>query len=74
MTESSRRPAWYPDSKVFCDGFYLFSIGSTKPKLYVDYWSATCPYYSGARSLVPVMRRVDRFKRKYGSLFAFFCY
>jgi ribosomal protein L31 len=74
MPKSSIHPDWYSDSKVFCDGRYLFTIGSTRPKLLVDYWSSTCPFYTGAGDDVVVEGRLERFMRKYGGLFAFFYY
>jgi large subunit ribosomal protein L31 len=74
MPKPSIHPDWYPDSKVFCDGVYLFTFGATKPKLRVDYWSSTCPFYTGVGDRTVRPGQLERFVRKYGGLFAFFYY
>ena len=74
MPKSFIHPNWYSDSKVFCDNMYLFTFGATRPKLRVDYWSSTYPFYTGTRNRVIRLRQLERFIQKYGNLFAFFYY
>ena len=68
MPKSFIHPNWYSDSKVFCDDLYLFCIGSTKPKLRIDYWSSSYHFYIDFGSLFPVIRRIERFNIRYGHL------
>jgi len=39
MPKKNIHPKWYTDSKVYCDGQLVMTVGSTKPELNVDIWS-----------------------------------
>jgi large subunit ribosomal protein L31 len=38
----------------------------TQPKLNVDIWSGTHPFYTGSQKIIDTEGRVERFMRKYG--------
>lgn len=59
-------PAWYPNSKVYCDGQLVLKVGSTKPRLDIDVWSGNHPFYTGSQELLDVDGKVARFLAKYG--------
>ena len=37
MPKTSIHPEWYPNAKVYCDGQLIMKVGSTKPRLNVDF-------------------------------------
>jgi large subunit ribosomal protein L31 len=57
-------PKWYPDAEVVCDGDVVLRIGSTKPRISVDIWSGTHPFFTGESRLVDTEGQVDRFMRR----------
>lgn len=66
MPKSGIHPQWYPESKVYCNGEVVMTVGSTKPELHVDVWSGNHPYYTGTQKIIDTEGRVERFLRKYG--------
>jgi large subunit ribosomal protein L31 len=66
MPKKEIHPKWYPESKVYCDGQLIMTIGSTKPELNVDIWSGNHPFYTGSQRILDAEGRVERFMRKYG--------
>ena len=66
MPKNSIRPTWYDNAKVYCDGQLIMKVGSTQPKLNVDIWSGTHPFYTGSQKIIDTEGRVERFMRKYG--------
>ena len=66
MPKKDIHPTWYPESKVYCDGQLIMTIGSTKPELNVDIWSGNHPFYTGSQRILDTEGRVERFMRKYG--------
>lgn len=66
MPKKNIHPKWYPESKVYCDGQLIMTIGSTKPELNVDIWSGNHPFYTGSQRIMDTEGRVERFMRKYG--------
>jgi len=65
MNKKDIHPQWYPESKVYCDGKHIMTIGSTKPELHVDIWSGNHPFFTGSQRIIDTEGRVDRFMRKY---------
>lgn len=65
MPKKDIHPKWYKDSKVYCDGQLVMTVGSTKPELNVDIWSGNHPFYTGSQRLLDTEGRVERFLRKY---------
>jgi large subunit ribosomal protein L31 len=66
MPKKEIHPKWYPESKVYCDGQLIMTVGSTRPELNVDIWSGNHPFYTGTQRLLDSEGRVERFMRKYG--------
>ena len=66
MPKNSIHPTWYDNAKVYCDGQLIMKVGSTQPKLNVDIWSGTHPFYTGSQKIIDTEGRVERFLRKYG--------
>nr|YP_010903732.1 ribosomal protein L31 [Hypnea wynnei]WCH56584.1 ribosomal protein L31 [Hypnea wynnei] len=65
MTKKNIHPQWYKESKVYCDGKHIMTVGSTKPELYVDIWSGNHPFFTGSQKIIDTEGRVERFMRKY---------
>ena len=65
MPKKDIHPKWYKDSKVYCDGQLVMTVGSTRPELNVDIWSGNHPFYTGSQRLLDTEGRVERFLRKY---------
>jgi large subunit ribosomal protein L31 len=66
MPKKDIHPKWYPESKVYCDGQLIMTVGSTKPELNVDIWSGNHPFYTGSQRILDSEGRVERFMKKYG--------
>ena len=66
MPKNSIHPTWYDNAKVYWDGQLIMKVGSTQPKLNVDIWSGTHPFYTGSQKIIDTEGRVERFMRKYG--------
>ena len=66
MPKNSIHPTWYDNAKFYCDGQLIMKVGSTQPKLNVDIWSGTHPFYTGSQKIIDTEGRVERFMRKYG--------
>jgi large subunit ribosomal protein L31 len=65
MPKQDIHPKWYDDTKVYCDGQLIMTVGSTKPELNVDIWSGNHPFYTGSQRMLDTEGRVERFLRKY---------
>nr|UNJ16403.1 ribosomal protein L31 [Boldiaceae sp.] len=65
MPKKGIHPEWYDDSKVYCDGQLIMTIGSTKSELHVDIWSGNHPFFTGSQKIIDTEGRVERFMRKY---------
>ena len=65
MAKKNIHPQWYPDSKVYCDGKHIMTVGSTKNQLNVDIWSGNHPFFTGSQRIIDTEGRVERFIRKY---------
>lgn len=57
-------PEWYPEAEVVFDGEVVMTVGSTQPRLVVDVWSGTHPFYTGEQRLLDTEGQVDRFMRR----------
>ena len=65
MVKKNIHPKWYNESKVYCDGKEIMTIGSTKPELHVDIWSGNHPFFTGSQRIIDTEGRVEKFMRKY---------
>lgn len=68
MAKAGIHPKWYPESKVYCNGEVVMTVGSTKPELHVDVWSGNHPFFTGTQKIIDTEGRVERFLRKYGMM------
>lgn len=65
MAKKNIHPQWYPESKVYCDGKEIMTIGSTKEELHVDIWSGNHPFFTGSQRIIDTEGRVEKFMKKY---------
>lgn len=65
MVKKDIHPNWYHESKVYCDGKHIMTVGSTKKELHVDIWSGNHPFFTGSQRIIDTEGRVERFIRKY---------
>lgn len=65
MTKKNIHPEWYPNSKVFCDGEHIMTVGSTKKELHIDIWSGNHPFFTGSQRIIDTEGRVEKFIKKY---------
>ena len=57
-------PEWYPEAEVVFDGEVVMKVGSTKPRIVVDVWSGSHPFFTGEQRLLDTEGQVDRFMRR----------
>nr|YP_009394611.1 ribosomal protein L31 [Vertebrata thuyoides]ARW63173.1 ribosomal protein L31 [Vertebrata thuyoides] len=65
MPKKSIHPKWYDDSKVYCDGKHIMTVGSTKQELNIDIWSGNHPFFTGSQRIIDTEGRVEKFMKKY---------
>lgn len=57
-------PKWYPEAEVVVNGEVVMTVGSTQPRLSVEVWSGTHPFYTGTQRLVDTEGQVERFLKR----------
>jgi large subunit ribosomal protein L31 len=61
----------YSQIKLTCSCGNVFETGSTYgADLHLDVCSACHPFYTGKQKIIDTSGRVDRFKQKFGDMFA----
>nr|QCI06259.1 ribosomal protein L31 [Dicranema revolutum] len=65
MAKKNIHPKWHTETKVYCDGQHVMTVGSTKSELHVDIWSGNHPFFTGSQRIIDTEGRVERFMRKY---------
>lgn len=65
MAKKNIHPQWFTDTKVYCDGQLIMTVGSTRAELNVDIWSGNHPFYTGSQRIIDTEGRVERFLKKY---------
>ncbi|XLQ11220.1 MAG: 50S ribosomal protein L31 [cyanobacterium endosymbiont of Epithemia adnata isolate EadnSB Bon19] len=68
MAKPNIHPSWYPESKVFCNGEVVMTVGSTQPEINVEVWSGNHPFYTGTQKMIDTEGRIDRFQKRYGNI------
>jgi large subunit ribosomal protein L31 len=68
MAKAGIHPEWYPESKVYCNGELVMTVGATQPEIHVDIWSGNHPFFTGTQKIIDTEGRVERFLRKYGMM------
>lgn len=56
-------PTYYPEAKVTCACGNTFTVGSTKPEIYVEICAKCHPFFTGEMRFVDTMGRVERFQK-----------
>lgn len=62
-------PTYYSDAQVVCVCGNTFTTGSTMKEIKIDICSECHPFYTGKQKLVDTEGRVEKFKKKYASLY-----
>jgi large subunit ribosomal protein L31 len=62
--KATGHPKYYAEAKVTCACGHTFTVGSTKPDIFVDICSVCHPFYTGEMRFVDTMGRVERFQQK----------
>ena len=62
-------PNYYGDAKVVCVCGNTFTTGSTMKEINIDICSECHPFYTGKQKLVDTEGRVEKFKKKYASIY-----
>ena len=57
-------PKYFPECEVYVGGQLVGTVGSTKPKLFLDVWSGTHPFYTGQQRIIDTEGQVDRFEKR----------
>nr|YP_009392331.1 ribosomal protein L31 [Osmundaria fimbriata]ARW60893.1 ribosomal protein L31 [Osmundaria fimbriata] len=65
MPKDKIHPKWFNNSKVYCDGKEIMTVGSTKKTLNVDIWSGNHPFFTGSQKILDSEGRVEKFMKKY---------
>lgn len=65
MAKKNIHPEWFQESKVYCDGKHIMTVGSTKSKLSIDIWSGNHPFFTGSQRIIDTEGRVERFMKRY---------
>nr|YP_010851480.1 ribosomal protein L31 [Echinothamnion hookeri]WGH14449.1 ribosomal protein L31 [Echinothamnion hookeri] len=65
MAKKNIHPKWYNESKVYCDGQHIMTVGSTKENLKIDIWSGNHPFFTGSQRIIDTEGRVEKFIKKY---------
>lgn len=65
--KSSIHPKYYPEAKVYVGGQFVYTVGSTKPEIYLDVWSQTHPFWTGTQRIVDSEKLADKFEKKLSS-------
>ncbi len=62
-------PKWYADCKVNFRGQHVLTVGATVPEMNVEVWSGSHPFYTGQKSFVDTLGRVERFQKKFAGTY-----
>lgn len=62
--KADTHPQWYPEAEVVYDGEVIMTVGATQPRIVVEVWSGTHPFYTGQSRLLDTEGQVDRFMRR----------
>nr|YP_009396260.1 ribosomal protein L31 [Melanothamnus harveyi]ARW65448.1 ribosomal protein L31 [Melanothamnus harveyi] len=65
MAKRNTHPKWYKNSKVYCDGRHIMTVGSTHEELNIDIWSGNHPFFTGSQRIIDTEGRVEKFMKKY---------
>jgi large subunit ribosomal protein L31 len=58
----------YQAAKIVCACGNIIQTRSTRPEIHVELCSSCHPFYTGKQKLVDTAGRVERFRKKFGSV------
>ena len=58
----------YQLAKIVCACGNVIQTRSTRPEIHVELFSSCHPFYTGKQKLVDTAGRVERFRKKFGSV------
>ena len=58
----------YQPAKIICACGNVIQTRSTRPEIHVELCSSCHPFYNGKQKLVDTAGRVERFRKKFGSV------
>ena len=58
----------YQAARIVCACGNVIETRSTRPEIHVELCSACHPFYTGKQKLVDTAGRVERFRKKFGSV------
>ena len=58
----------YQAAKIICACGSIIEPRSTRPEIHVELCSSCHPFYTGKQKLVDTAGRVERFRRKFGTI------
>lgn len=61
--KTTGHPTYYSEAKVACACGNTFTVGSTKPEIYVEICAKCHPFFTGEMRFVDTMGRVERFQK-----------
>lgn len=62
--KATGHPTYFPEAKVVCACGNTFTVGSTKPEIYVEICAKCHPFFTGEMRFIDTMGRVERFQKK----------
>ncbi len=62
-------PNYYKEAKVVCVCGNTFTTGSTMKEMSIDICSECHPFYTGKQKLIDTEGRVEKFKKKYSTIY-----
>lgn len=58
-------PKYFPECKVTFRGEVVMTVGATVPEMNVEIWSGSHPFFTGQKTFVDTLGRVERFQKKF---------
>ncbi len=65
LMKKELHPKWYADCKVNFRGQTVMTVGATVPEMNVEIWSGSHPFFTGQKTFVDALGRVERFQKKF---------
>ena len=62
--KATGHPTYYPEAKVTCACGNTFTVGSTKPEIYVEICAKCHPFFTGEMRFIDTQGRVKKFQNK----------
>ncbi|MBU6501098.1 MAG: 50S ribosomal protein L31 [Patescibacteria group bacterium] len=64
MAKKDLHPTYFPEAKVKCACGNTFTVGATKPDIYVEICYKCHPFYTGEEKLIDTAGRLEKFKTR----------